>query len=93
MPLKKKSNISIERFDAVFCVLRQNCLKAYRRVVSREALAGTKIAGTEYRAALLLGAGWGWGFGGHGMYVCVDLYNNINTAMSIRHNIEMTESN
>ena len=56
MPLKK-SNISIERFDAVFCVLRQNCLKAYRRVVSREALAGTKIAGIEYRAALVLGAG------------------------------------
>ena len=60
MPLKK-SNISIERFDAVFCVLRQNCLKAYRRVVSREALAGTKIAGIEYRAALVMGAGVGVG--------------------------------
>ena len=59
MPLKKKSNISIQRFDVVFCVLRQNCLKAYRRVVSREALAGTKIAGIEYRAALVLGAGVG----------------------------------
>ena len=60
MPLKK-FNISIERFDVVFCVLRQNRLKAYRRVVSREALAGTKIAGIEYRAALVLGAGVGVG--------------------------------
>ena len=60
MPLKK-FNISTERFDTVFCVLRQNCLKAYRRVVSREALAGTKIAGIEYRAALVLGAGGGGG--------------------------------
>ena len=60
MPLKK-SNISIERFDVVVCVLRQNRLKAYHRVVSREALAGTKIAGIEYRAALVLGAGVGVG--------------------------------